>query len=95
MKTEDERPRSETLKRVLKPVMPRRLLYMRLGTDTSRTNDLLQGQDPGSTARLARVVGQVVVPTEGREKAGEVVIAMLEELHPKAFAPVTPVTDAA
>lgn len=81
----DERPRSPTLQRILGPVKPRRILYTRLGTDTSRTNDLIQGRDPGSTLRLATIIGKVVVPQEGRERAAELTLAMLEELHPTAF----------
>jgi len=83
--TETKRPRSPLLQQLLKPVMPRRVLYERLGTDTSRTNDLLQGQDPGTTLRFAHVLGQVVIPLRGRGPAGAIALDLLEELHPEAF----------
>lgn len=85
--TDKAASKSPTMATRLKAVKPRRELYARLKLKSSRANDLMQGQDPATTATFARVVGQVVLPNEGREEAGRVAIAMLEELHPEAFTP--------
>ena len=89
-------PSSPTIASVLQGITPRSELYRLLELRSSRTNELLQGGDPGTTGTFARLVGRCAVQAlprariqapASRIKLALLALDMLEELHPEAFGP--------
>jgi hypothetical protein len=76
----------------LRKVLSRRIgesneaVFSRLGLAPSRSYDLMRGEDPGSTERLAVVAGRFLVPVMSERAAAWKVWQILRELHPALIA---------